>query len=120
MQHEFGVSVDEFDQSKKEALVTSSVQFCGFLFELKAGGHLPFERQTLWETTGRTAVSFRSCITAPEDFVNKENPFTQIQGDNYTLTFLPDTTVCIVYEFSQITSKWNTIMFKCIPSFYLI
>lgn len=49
MQHEFGVSVDEFDQSEKEALVTSSVQICGFLFELKAGGHLPFECQTLWE-----------------------------------------------------------------------
>lgn len=43
MQHEFGVSVNEFDQSKKEALITSSVKFCGFLFEFKAGGHLPFE-----------------------------------------------------------------------------
>lgn len=48
MQHEFGVSVDEFDQSEEEALVASSVKFCGFLFEFKAGGHLPFERQTLW------------------------------------------------------------------------
>lgn len=40
MQHEFGVSMDEFNQSKEEALVTSSVQICGFLFELKAGGFL--------------------------------------------------------------------------------
>lgn len=47
MQHELGVGVDEFDQSKEEALVASSVKFCCFLFEFKAGGH-PFERQTLW------------------------------------------------------------------------
>lgn len=47
MQHEFGVSVDEFDQSEEEALVASSVKFCCFLFEFKAGGH-PFECQTLW------------------------------------------------------------------------
>ncbi len=50
MQHEFGVSVDEFDQSEEEALVTSSVEFCGFLFEFKAGGHLLFKRQTLLES----------------------------------------------------------------------
>lgn len=48
MQHELGVSVDEFDQSKEEALVASSVKICCFLFEFKAGGHLPFECQTLW------------------------------------------------------------------------
>lgn len=54
MQHEFGVSVDEFDQSEKEALVASSVKFCGFLFEFKAGGHLPFEGQTLCGQTART------------------------------------------------------------------
>lgn len=53
MQHESGVSVDEFDQSEEEALVASSVKFCGSLFEFKAGGHLPFERQTLWEQTAR-------------------------------------------------------------------
>lgn len=43
MQHKFGVSMDEFDQSKKEALITSGVKFCGFLFKFKAGGHLAFE-----------------------------------------------------------------------------
>lgn len=48
MQHELGVSVDEFDQSEEEALVASSVKICCFLFEFKAGGHLPFECQTLW------------------------------------------------------------------------
>lgn len=47
MQHEFGVCVDEFDQSEQEALVASSVKFCGFLFEFKAVGHFPFEGQTL-------------------------------------------------------------------------
>jgi len=47
MQQEFRVCMDEFDQREEEALVVSSVQVCGFLFELKAGGHLPFERQTL-------------------------------------------------------------------------
>lgn len=47
-QHEFGISVDEFDQGEKEALVTSGVEFC-FLFEFKAVGHLPFECETLWE-----------------------------------------------------------------------
>lgn len=47
MQHEFGVCVDEFDQSKKEALVASSIQVCGFLFKFKAGGLLPYECQTL-------------------------------------------------------------------------
>lgn len=47
MQHELGVSVDEFDQSEEEALVASSVKFCCFLFEFKAGGH-SFECQTLW------------------------------------------------------------------------
>lgn len=47
MQHELGVSMDEFDQSEEEALVASSVKFCCFLFEFKAGGH-PFECQTLW------------------------------------------------------------------------
>ena len=51
MQHEFGVGVDEFDQSEEEALVTSSVKVCGFLFEFKAGGHLPFECQTLRRET---------------------------------------------------------------------
>lgn len=59
MQHEFGISVDKFDQSKKEALVTSSVKFCGFLFEFKAGGHLPFECKTLWEQkTWGTPIRF--------------------------------------------------------------
>lgn len=47
MQHEFGVCVDEFDQSEQEALVASGVKFCGFLFEFKAVGHFPFEGQTL-------------------------------------------------------------------------
>lgn len=40
--------MDKFDQSKKEALVASSVQV-RFLFKLKAGAHLPFKRQTLWD-----------------------------------------------------------------------
>lgn len=48
MQHKLGVSVDELDQGEEEALETARVQFCGFLFELKAGGHLLLERQTLW------------------------------------------------------------------------
>lgn len=43
MQHEFGVGVDEFDQDEEEALVAACVQVCGFLFELKAGGHLLFK-----------------------------------------------------------------------------
>ena len=43
MQHEFGVSVDEFDQSEEEALVAACIQVCGFLFELKAGGHFIFK-----------------------------------------------------------------------------
>lgn len=47
VQHEFGVCVDEFDQSEQEALVASSVKFCGFLFEFKAVGHFPLEGQTL-------------------------------------------------------------------------
>lgn len=47
VQHEFGVCVDEFDQSEQEALVASSVKFCGFLFEFKAVGHFPFEGQAL-------------------------------------------------------------------------
>lgn len=51
MQHEFGVCVDELDQSQQEALVASSVKFCGFLFEFKAVGHLPFEGQTLPSNT---------------------------------------------------------------------
>lgn len=53
VQHEFGVGVDEFDQSEKKALVTPGVEFCGFLFEFKAGGHLPFERQTLGIKAGQ-------------------------------------------------------------------
>lgn len=52
MQHEFGVCVDELDQSEQEALVASSVEFCGFLFEFKAVGHFPFEGQTLEHTHG--------------------------------------------------------------------
>lgn len=47
VQHELGVCVDEFDQSEQEALVASSVKFCGFLFEFKAVGHFPLEGQTL-------------------------------------------------------------------------
>lgn len=39
--------MDEFDQSEEEALGAASVQVCGFLFELKAGGHLPSQSQTL-------------------------------------------------------------------------
>lgn len=52
MQHEFGVRVDEFDQSEQEALVASSVKFCGFLFEFKAVGHFSFEGQTLFTNRG--------------------------------------------------------------------
>lgn len=56
MQHELGVSVDEFDQSEEEALVASSVKICCFLFEFKAGGHLPFECQTLWWEVGADSM----------------------------------------------------------------
>lgn len=51
MQHEFGVSVDELDQSEEEALVAAGVQVGGFLFKLQAGGLLPNEGQTLEEKT---------------------------------------------------------------------
>ena len=47
MQHQFGVGVDQLDQGEKEELVTACVQLCGFLFELKAGGHPVLKRQTL-------------------------------------------------------------------------
>ncbi len=71
MQHEFGVSVDEFDESEKEALVTSGVQFCGFLFELKAGGHFPFECQTLWEGSRQhcQARCFQAASEHPENML---------------------------------------------------
>lgn len=59
VQHEFGVCVDEFDQSEQEALVASSVKFCGFLFEFKAVGHFPFEGQAL--LTRKTRIT---CITS--------------------------------------------------------
>lgn len=71
MQHEFGVGVDEFDQSEKEALVTSGVQFCGFLFELKAGGHLPFECQTLREGSRQQVQAhfFQAALEHPENML---------------------------------------------------
>lgn len=47
MQQEFGISVNEFDQREEEALVTSSVQICDFLFELKAVGLLSNKCQAL-------------------------------------------------------------------------
>lgn len=52
VQHELGVGVDQLDQREQEALVAARVQVRGFLFELQAGRHLPFEGQTLWEEPG--------------------------------------------------------------------
>lgn len=49
--------MNKLDQSEEEALVASSVKFCGFFFKFKAGGHLPFESQTL--RNNRRPVRFR-------------------------------------------------------------
>lgn len=49
MEQEFGICVDELDQSEEEALV--SVEVRGFVLTFKAGALLPYEGQTLQETT---------------------------------------------------------------------
>lgn len=82
MQHEFGVRMDEFDQSKKEALVTSSVQVCGFLFEFKACGLLPYKSQTLSQRKRQRATQgLDTCFQGASE--DPENTFTNTR--NYRL-----------------------------------
>lgn len=85
MQHEFGVSVDEFDQSKEEALIASSVQFCGFLFELKAGGHLPFECQTLWRAADSGEVWHMAFIGTSRECAGQVWTLELVQCGVFTL-----------------------------------